>query len=113
MESPMLWDPIRFVETCPSSDGAIALVLASEAVADAHEGPAAWVQATSTRSEPTMFPGRNQISPRAGEECAASLWSKAGITSPVDEIDAVEMYVPFAWFEPMWLENLGFAAKDH
>jgi acetyl-CoA C-acetyltransferase len=109
----MLWDPIRFVETCPSSDGAIALVLASEAVADAHQGPAAWVQATSMRSEPTMFPGRNQISPRAGEECAASLWSKAGITSPVDEIDAVEMYVPFAWFEPMWLENLGFAPKDH
>ncbi len=21
----------------------------------------------------------------------------------------VEMYVPFSWYEPMWLENLGFA----
>jgi acetyl-CoA C-acetyltransferase len=21
-----------------------------------------------------------------------------------------EIYVPFSWFEPMWLENLGFAA---
>ena len=26
MNSPMLWDPIRYLETCPSSDGAIALV---------------------------------------------------------------------------------------
>ena len=26
MQSPMLWDPIRYLETCPSSDGAIALV---------------------------------------------------------------------------------------
>jgi acetyl-CoA C-acetyltransferase len=23
----------------------------------------------------------------------------------------VEMYVPFSWYEPMWLENLGFAAE--
>ena len=30
MKSPMLWDPIRYLETCPSSDGAIAMVLASE-----------------------------------------------------------------------------------
>src|SRR4029079_7876237 len=27
-ESPMLWDPIRYLETCPSSDGACAVVLA-------------------------------------------------------------------------------------
>ena len=114
MESPMLWDPIRFVETCPSSDGAIALVLASEAVADAHQGPAAWVQATSMRSEPTMFAGSQPGQPEGGRGVRRRrLWSKAGITSPVDEIDAVEMYVPFAWFEPMWLENLGFAPKDH
>src|SRR3954452_16751314 len=28
--SPMLWDPITYLETCPSSDGACAMVLASE-----------------------------------------------------------------------------------
>ena len=31
--SPMLWDPIRYLETCPSSDGACAMVIASERVA--------------------------------------------------------------------------------
>src|SRR5512145_2350126 len=31
--SPMLWDPIRYLETCPSSDGACAMVFASERVA--------------------------------------------------------------------------------
>lgn len=111
LESPMLWDPVRFVETCPSSDGAVAMVLADEATADAHDGPVAWVHATAMRSEPTLFAGRETVSPAAGEACAADLWHKAGITSPVDEIDCVEMYVPFSWFEPMWLENLGFAAK--
>ncbi|HEV2369194.1 MAG TPA: thiolase domain-containing protein, partial [Acidimicrobiales bacterium] len=29
-ESPMLWDPLRFHESCPSSDGACAVVLANE-----------------------------------------------------------------------------------
>ena len=28
-DSIMLWDPIRYLETCPSSDGAAAMVLAS------------------------------------------------------------------------------------
>ena len=34
-ESLMLWDPIRYSETCPSSDGAFAMVLGDEATADA------------------------------------------------------------------------------
>ena len=29
----------------------------------------------------------------------------------LDEIDCAEIYVPFSWFEPMWLENLGFAEE--
>ena len=31
--SPMLWDPIRFLETCPSSDGACALVIGNQKAA--------------------------------------------------------------------------------
>ena len=34
-----------------------------------------------------------------------------GSRSPIDEIDVAEVYVPFSWFEPMWLENLGFAPE--
>src|ERR1700722_1162522 len=30
-ESPMLWEPIRFQESCPSSDGACAIILTNEA----------------------------------------------------------------------------------
>lgn len=35
MASQMLWDPIRFDETCPSSDGACAVVVGDEEIADA------------------------------------------------------------------------------
>ena len=34
LASQMLWDPIRYDETCPSSDGACALVIADEDTAD-------------------------------------------------------------------------------
>jgi acetyl-CoA C-acetyltransferase len=110
-KSPMLWDPIRYLETCPSSDGACALVLASEKAAKRAPRPPAWVHATAMRSEPTSFAGRDQVNPLAGRECAKALYRKAGISNPRAEIDAAEIYVPFSWFEPMWMENLGFAPE--
>ncbi|OXM61337.1 MULTISPECIES: thiolase domain-containing protein [Amycolatopsis] len=105
--SQVLWDPIRYDETCPSSDGACAMVIGDEAAGDAAAG-AAWVHATAMRTEPTTFAGRDQVNPQAGRDAAAALWREAGITDPLSEIDAAEIYVPFSWFEPMWLENLGF-----
>ena len=110
-ESPMLWEPIRFHETCPSSDGACAMVLGNEAGAKRSPRPPAWVWATAMRSEPIMFAGRDQVNPRAGRDCAADVYRQAGITKPRQEIDVAEIYVPFSWYEPMWLENLGFAEE--
>ena len=109
--SPMLWDPIRYLETCPSSDGACAMVFGSRSAAKKSPRPPAWVHATAMRSEPTMFAGRDQVNPQAGKDCAAELYRKAGITNPREEIDCAEIYVPFSWFEPMWMENLGFAEE--
>src|ERR1700760_1775322 len=114
MESPMLWDPIRYDETCPSSDGACAVVIGDEEIGDARlsEGhPVAWIHATALRTEPLQFSGRDQVSPQASRDAAAALWEAAGITRPIDEIDAAEIYVPFSCCEPMWLESLGFAAE--
>ncbi len=107
-ESFLLWDPLRYLDVCPSSDGAMALVLASEDVADGLPGPAAWIHGSAMRSEPTMFAGRDQVNPQAGRDCAAQVFAEAGITDPRADLDCAEVYVPFSWYEPMWLENLGF-----
>ena len=111
--SPMLWDPIRYLETCPSSDGACAMVLADASTARRAPGAArpAWIHGAAMRSEPTMFSGRDQVDPRASRDCVADVYRQAGIGSPIDEIDCAEVYVPFSWFEPMWLESLGFAER--
>ncbi|WP_420618724.1 thiolase domain-containing protein [Candidatus Poriferisocius sp.] len=108
VESPMLWEPIRFSETCPSSDGACALVLGDEAAGDASIKPVAWIHGAALRSEANNFPGRDEVNPQASRDCADDVFAQAGITDRRAEIDEVEIYVPFSWYEPMWLESLGF-----
>lgn len=110
-ESLLLWDPLRYLDTCPSSDGAMAMVLASERVADDSSSPVAWVHGMAMRSEPTMFARRDQVNPQAGRDCAKDVYEQAGIRDPRADLDCAEVYVPFSWYEPMWLENLGFCAE--
>ena len=102
-ESPMLWDPIRFQESCPSSDGACAVILTNPSKVGSKR--AAWFHGLSVKSELSTFPGRNPVKPQAGVECAADVYRQAGITDPRSQIDMAELYVPFSWYEPMWLEG--------
>ncbi|GIW42033.1 MAG: acetyl-CoA acetyltransferase [Candidatus Binatia bacterium] len=108
LASPMLWDPIRYLETCPSSDGACALVVASEEAAKKAPRKPAWVKSGASFAEAMWVPGRDQVDPAAGRACAKAVYERAGIREPAKEIDTAEIYVPFSWFEAMWLENLGF-----
>jgi acetyl-CoA C-acetyltransferase len=55
-QSPMLWDPIHFLEVCPSSDGAAAMVLTHAAGARRTPRPPAWVIAHAKRIEFAVFP---------------------------------------------------------
>jgi acetyl-CoA C-acetyltransferase len=48
------------------------------------------------------------VNPQASRDCAADLYRQAGITNPRQDFDMAEVYVPFSWYEPMWLESLGF-----
>jgi acetyl-CoA C-acetyltransferase len=99
--SPMLWDPVRYLDTCPSSDGAVAMVLSDDPLDCPNP---AWVRGTAMRTEPMLFPGRDEVNPQAGAECARAVYAESGI-GPSD-LDCAEIYVPFSWYEPMWLENL-------
>ena len=104
-ESPMLWDPLHFLESCPSSDGAAAMVLTNALGAKRAPKRPAWVIAHAKRTEFSQFPGRDTVRPAAGIDCAKALYAKAGITDPLRQIDCAELYVPFSWYEPMWLEG--------
>ena len=109
LESPFVWDPVHRLESCPTSDGACAMVLTDEAGGKRASKPPAWVHGTAVRTELGWFPGRDPVNPKGGQDCAADVYRQAGVTNPRADFDAVEIYVPFSWYEPMWMENLGFA----
>ena len=97
MESPMLWDPIRYDETCLSSDGACAIVIGDEEIADRRARRTRRLGARHRAAHRTDgYAGRDQVSPQAGRDAAAALWKAAGIKNPIDEIDVAEIYVPFS-----------------
>ncbi|WP_193604597.1 thiolase domain-containing protein [Nocardioides dongkuii] len=108
-DSQMLWDPVRYLESCPSSDGAAAVVLAADGAVPTTDRKPAWIHGMSFRTETGHFAGRDEVNPRAGTECAQDAYRQAGITDPRNEIDAAELYVPYSWYEPMWMENIGLA----
>ncbi len=111
--SPMLWDPVRFLESCPSSDGACAAIFTNEAggkAAAADGRQPAWILGSAVRSEPSTFPGRDPVRPQGAVDCAWDVYGQAGITNPREQIDCAELYVPFSWYEPMWLEAHDIAA---
>jgi acetyl-CoA C-acetyltransferase len=110
--SPMLWDPIRYFETCPSSDGSCAMVMTNEQGAKRSPRAPAWVLATAVRSEPATAPWRDHVNPLSGRVCAEKIYRQAGIENPRKEIDLAELYVPFSWHEAMWLENLLIAETN-
>ena len=94
----------------PSSDGACAMVLASEARGQARAAPAGVGarHGDAQRADDVRRPRPGQPAAPAAT-APPTLYQQAGITNPRAEIDVAEIYVPFSWFEPMWLENLGFA----
>jgi acetyl-CoA C-acetyltransferase len=106
--SKMLWDPIRFLHSSPSSDGACAVVLAGEAAAAGTRCPA-WVHGCASRTEPPVSPWHDNVNPRAGRDCAEDVYRQAGIRDPLRDLDVAELFVPYSWIEPIHLENLGLA----
>ena len=102
-----------YAETCPSSDGCSRMVLGGERAAEAAQAatgvPPAWIHATAMRSEPSTASGRDQVRPQASLDCAAGPVPPGRHHRPRAQIDVAEIYVPFSWYEPMWMEGLLFA----
>ena len=80
----MLWDPLHFLESCPSSDGAAAVVLASEEVARRSAAPAGVGRRPRQAHGVQLVPGsRHGAPPVAGVDCAEALYAQGRGHGPV------------------------------
>jgi acetyl-CoA C-acetyltransferase len=115
MASPYLCWPVKLAETCPSSEGGCALIVASEEVANRLSGPKAWIAGVGSSSNDYFMGDRIADDQFARWEALTTAsrraYAMAGISSPREEIDVVEAYDAFSCLPLLELEALGLSPE--
>ncbi len=111
LASPMLADPIHLLDVCPRTDGACAVIMANEDVAEKICSNPDWILATANRHTYTYLGDVNwgELDSMAG--AAKDLFNKAGIKEPRNEIDVIELYQPYSFAGIIWIEDLGIVGR--
>jgi acetyl-CoA C-acetyltransferase len=108
LEGDYLAHPIHRLDMCPSSDGACAIVMAAEGVAEGLAEHPAWVHAATTAHDQQYMgdsPKRLAVM-RSLRAAAEKGYKQAGITEPLRDFDVAEIYEPATYAELAMCENL-------
>ena len=71
VESPMLWEPIRYSETCPILGRRLRHGIGRRGDRRRRVArPVAWMHGNGHAPEANNFPGRDEVNPQASRECA-------------------------------------------
>jgi acetyl-CoA C-acetyltransferase len=109
LKSPMIADPLTLLDCSPITDGAAAIILASEEIAKRFENPT-WVLGTAQASDTLALHDRTSLTELNSTKVAAkNAYQQAGL-SPND-IDIAEVHDCFSINEIIALEDLGFCEK--
>jgi len=118
MNSPYLSWPVKMGDMCPRTDGACALVFASEDVVDEFPQKPAWIHAVADRHlwAYTSDPYVNQAIEGgwwfpALERSSKEVYDKVGITDPLEQFDVAELYLPYSFAGLRYVESLGFCER--
>lgn len=105
LNSPVIAYPIHYLDMCPTSDGACAVIFASEDVARKSANPPAWVKAAVCRHN---HPYIGDVDWRKStlESAAIEAYRLTGITHPRRELDVIELYDPASFALLSWIESL-------
>ncbi len=109
LKSPMIADPLRLLDCSPITDGAAAVVLASEKIAEKYENPV-WLLGSGQASDTLALHSRPDICRiSATEHASRAAYSQAGL-KPSD-ISMAEVHDCFSIAELIAYEGLGFAQQ--
>ena len=103
---PLAW-PIKLLDVPPISDGAAAVVLASESVAAKSTDRPAWIQGIAYCCEADNAPERSLLLSEPLAIAARQVYRAAGITNPRRQFDVAEVQEPYTCFELNYYESLG------
>lgn len=111
LASPMLADPIHLLDVCPRTDGACAVIMAGEEIAEKIAPVPSWIWATANRHKYTYIGDVNWGELDSMAESAKELFGKAGIREPAKELDVIEMYQPYSFAGIIWIEDMGLVER--
>ena len=103
--------PVTRMMVSPVTDGAVALVIASESVAKKVTDKPIWIEGVGWTLDTSYWTNRDLYYPKYVEYAARMAYEMAGIRDPKKEIHVVEPYDPFAYKELHHLEGLMLAEK--
>ncbi len=109
--APIITYPVRLLDVCPTSDGACAVVLASEEKAKKICKKPAWIKGVGFRGEEFFLGESNKSIWPSATEAAQHAYQQAGIKNPLKELDVAEVYNPFTYQEMIFYECFGFCPR--
>lgn len=107
LASAPLSDPLKLLDMCPRTDGACAVIFASEDVAEKICPKPAWVLGTANRHLYTYLGDADYVGLHSLRRASRELYQKVGIKEPLKEIDVMELYLPYSFAGLSWIEELG------
>jgi acetyl-CoA C-acetyltransferase len=111
MRSAKLADPIKELDAYPVSDGACAMILASEEKARKWCPNPVWLAGMASRLD-SFYLGDRDLAETASLTLAAKkAYQMAGVSNPPKEIDLVELSDFYSYQELLWLEGMGFCRR--
>jgi len=106
----MAW-PVNRFDVSPTSDGAVALILAAEPVARRVTEKPIWVDGVGWTLDTAYWCNRDLYYPDYVEVAARKAYEMAGIKEPSKEIHIAEPYDPFTYKELHHMEGLQLCPK--
>jgi acetyl-CoA C-acetyltransferase len=95
MNSRLLSWPVKRLDISPTSDAAVAIVLANERVARSRNMTPVWIDGVGYRLDTAYWCTRDLCFPEYVALAARDAYKMAGISRPDEEIDIFEPYDPF------------------
>ena len=110
MNSKVFYDPIRELTMSPISDGACALILASEERAREITDKPVWIEGVGSCQDPYLR-DRDISSLDSLRSAASTAYEMAGVKEPLSELGVAEISEKFAHEELMIYEALGLCQE--
>jgi len=106
LASEVLAWPVQRLDVSPISDGAVAVVVASEEVARRITDRPVWIEGVGWNLDTTYWTNRDLVYPEYVENAARMAYDMAGVKEPRSQIHVAEPYDPFDYKELHHLEGL-------